>query len=104
MGADIMVSVRLMLMLGSTEDTMVVVSSMEVVYTMVVIMVVWDTDIMVSVRQNPRLTLMLDSTEDTMVDTMDMLDTMVDTPIHLITSMDEDHSYQNGHGQPTTYL
>merc|ERR1719250_511606 len=46
-----------------------------------------------------------------MADTMEildmqdiMVDTMVDTPILLMASMDKDHSYQNGHGQPTTFF
>merc|ERR1719317_1923535 len=46
-----------------------------------------------------------------MVDTMEildmqdtMVDTMVDTPILLMASMDKDHSYQNGHGQPTAFF
>merc|ERR1711862_585722 len=84
--ADIMESVRLML--DSIEDTIVGVCTMEVVYTMEVDL---DADIMVSVRLSPRLM------QDTMVDTMEildmqgtMVDTMVDTPILLMDTMDKD--------------
>merc|ERR1712025_590344 len=83
-------------------DTMVEVCTMVVVSTMELDL---DADIMVSVRLSPRLM------QDTMVDTMEildmldtMVDTMVDTPILLMATMDKDHSYQNGHGQPTTFF
>merc|ERR1719250_512291 len=81
--ADIMESVRLML--DSIVDTIVGVCTMVVVSTMEVDL---EADIMVSVRLSPRL----------------MQDTMVDTPILLMAFMDKDHSYQNGHGQPTTFF